>query len=70
MSLNEKSGFNKLLAYYNSNKHKDWKEWLIIQKIFPRPGKQGLVGLMSAKDDPTLVFVFKISQYINHLVQH
>lgn len=70
MSLNEKSGFNKLLAYYNSNKDKDWKEWLVVEKIFPRPGKQGLVGLMSAKDDPTIIFVFKISQYINHLVQH
>jgi len=70
MSLNEKSGFNKLLAYYNSNKDKDWKDWLVVEKIFPRPGKQGLVGLMSAKDDSTIVFVFKISQYINHLVQH
>ena len=62
MSLNEKSGFNKLLAYYNSNKDKDWKDWLVVEKIFPRPGKQGLVGLMSAKDDSTIVFVFKISQ--------
>jgi hypothetical protein len=70
MSLNEKSGFNKLLAYYDCNKDKDWNEWLVVQKIFPRPGKQGLVGLMSAKDDDSIVFVFKISQYINHLVQH
>jgi hypothetical protein len=69
-SLNEESGFNRLMAYYQKNKDRPWKEWLEVVRIFPRPGKQGLVGLMSAKEDKTLVYVFKVSQYINYLVHH
>jgi hypothetical protein len=70
MSLNDKSGFNNLLSYYNKNKDRPWNEWLFVQKIFPRSGKQGVVGLMESKDDKMIVYVFKISQYLNHLVQH
>lgn len=69
-SLNEESGFNRLVAYYQKNKDRPWTEWLEVQKIFPRPGKQGLVGLMVAKEDKSLIYVFKVSQYINYLVQH
>jgi len=69
-SLNEESGFNRLASYYQKNKDRPWTEWLEVQRIFPRPGKQGLVGLMVAKEDKSLVYVFKISQYINYLVQH
>ena len=69
-SLHEESGFNRLLAYYQKNKERPWTEWLEVQKIFPRPGKQGLVGLMVAKEDKRLVYVFKVSQYINYLVHH
>lgn len=69
-SLNEESGFNRLVTYYQKNKDRPWKEWLEVQKIFPRPGKQGLVGLMTGKEDKSLVYVFKVSQYINYLVQH
>lgn len=69
-SLNEESGFNRLVAYYQKNKDRPWTEWLKVEKIFPRPGKQGLVGLMSATEDKSLVYVFKVSQYINYLIQH
>ena len=70
MSLNEQSGFNKSIAHYQQNKDKPWREWLTVERVFPRPGKQGLVGLMVSKDDPTMKYVFKLSQYINHLVEH
>lgn len=66
--LNEESGFNKLLQHYEKNKHRPWEEWLSVEKIFPRPGKQGLVGLMKSKEDESLTYIFKISQYINYLV--
>ena len=70
MSLNDESGFNDLLEYYQSNKDKPWKEWLKVDKIFPRPGKQGLVGLMTSTDAKQKTYVFKVSQYINYLVEH
>jgi hypothetical protein len=70
VSLNEKSGFNDLQSYYNKNKDRNWDDWLVVQKIFPRPGKQGLIGLMVAKENDNIVYVFKISQYLNYLVQH
>jgi hypothetical protein len=69
-SLNEESGFNHIVEYYEKNKHRPWNEWLEVDKIFPHPGKQGLVGLMKSKEDPTIQYVFKISQYINYLVHH
>jgi hypothetical protein len=69
-SLNELSGFNRIVAYYQKNKDRPWSEWLELKKIFPHPGKQGLVGLMSAKQDSDIVYVFKISQYINYLIPH
>lgn len=68
-TLNQESGFDELTHYYNENKDKPWQEWLKITKIFPKPGKQGLVGLMSSLDD-SKTYVFKISQYINYLIQH
>jgi len=70
MSLNEASGFDKIEKYYQENKDKPWQEWLKVKTVFPRPGKQGLVGLMSAKNDESILYVFKVSQYINYLVQH
>uniref|UniRef100_A0A6C0EJN9 Protein kinase domain-containing protein n=1 Tax=viral metagenome TaxID=1070528 RepID=A0A6C0EJN9_9ZZZZ len=69
-TLSEESGFDKLVAYYKKNQDRPWYDWLEVKTVFPRPGKQGLVGLMVAKDDPNLIFVFKVSQYINYLVQH
>jgi hypothetical protein len=68
-SLNEESGYNKLLSYYEENKHnKDWKQWLTFDKTL-KPGKQGLVGLMKLNNGDGK-YVFKLSQYINYLVEH
>ena len=69
-TLNEESGFNNLQKYYEQNKHERWDKWLYLDKIFTRPGKQGLVGIMKLKDDPSVSYVFKVSQYVNYLVQH
>lgn len=68
--LSEISGFGDLVSYYDKNKDKPWQEWLDFECIFDKPGKQGFVGLFKLKSDPEKKFVFKISQYINHLVQH
>ena len=70
MSLNEELKFKNLVAYYEKNKHLSWEKWLKVKRIFPRPGKQGLVGLMCLKDDESVVYVFKISQNINYLIHH
>ena len=68
--LSEVSGYGELMAYYDSNKDKPWKEWLEFDTIFVKPGKQGIVGLFRQKSEETRKYVFKISQYINYLVQH
>jgi len=69
-TLNEESGYNKILEHYNEHKNLDWCKWLEVEQIFPRPGKQGLVGILRSKKDPTIKYVFKLSQYVNYLVQH
>lgn len=79
--LNQLSGFDLLAEYYEQNKEKTWKEWLKFDHTFDKPGKQGLVGLFKSnsgadskstlgKSRKPLNIVFKISQYINYLVQH
>ena len=67
--MNESKGFDRLVEYYEKNKGKPWNEWLEVVSTFPRSGKQGLAGLMKAKDDDSIVYVFKVSQYLNYLVQ-
>ncbi len=66
------TAYDKLLLYYNENKLKPWKEWLEFSTTFPKPGKQGLVGLLKCKDKSVKehCIIYKISQYINYLVQH
>ena len=74
LQLSEIFGFSNLVEYYKENKDKKFKEWLEFYETFENPGKQGLVGLLRSTkkitgiEDPK--FVFKISQYINYLVQH
>jgi hypothetical protein len=66
-------GFSDLVDYYNKNKEKRFDEWLEFDTTFEKPGKQGLVGLLNPKKSKTDIkskIVFKISQYINYLVQH
>jgi hypothetical protein len=61
--------YEDLVNIFNSNKDKHWYEWLEFDKIFSKPGKQGLAGLLTIKNSDKQI-VFKISQYINHLSQH
>ena len=74
--LTEITGFSSLLELYNKNKESKWMDWLKFEKTFEKPGKQGLVGVFRPKEEilspigKPLKFVFKISQYINYLVQH
>ena len=72
--LSEISGFNHLVEYFNKHKDKSWRQWLEFDRTFDKPGKQGLVGLLKPINEiegkNSLKFVFKISQYINYLVQH
>jgi len=72
--LNETSGFNLLLEYYQKNKERPWTEWLKVDRIFPRPGRQGLVGIMTSLDldseGKPYTYVFKISRYLNYITRH
>ncbi len=69
-TLNEESGFNKLITLYKQNQDKPWFKWLEVQNVFQKSGKQGLVGTMNVIGNKDTTFVFKISQYINYLVRH
>lgn len=60
---------SNLITYYEENKDKDWEDWLSYDRTFEKPGKQGLVGLLNIKGKEEKC-VFKISQYINYLVNH
>ena len=65
------SGYDRLLLHYSENKNKPWCSWLEFDTTFPKPGKQGLVGLLKCKDkNVPEKYIYKISQYINYLVQH
>ena len=68
--LSEVSGYSELLTYYEENKDRPWQQWLSFDTVFDKPGKQGLVGLMTLKNKTGKKCVFKISQYINYLVHH
>lgn len=71
--LTEIFGHSKLCEYFEEHKTKPWNEWLTFDNVFDKPGKQGLVGLLSPSieiEGLNRQFVFKISQYINYLVHH
>jgi len=61
--------YNKSYKTYEENRHKDISLWMDFDQTFSQ-GKQGIVGLMSTKKDPSKKYVFKVSQYINYLVEH
>lgn len=70
-SLNDVHLYNELLSYYEKNKDRPWQEWLSFDTVFDKPGKQGVVGLLTLTEkDDKKQYVFKISQYINYLIQH
>lgn len=69
--LTDINGYSELVSYYEDNKHKSWEEWLSFDVLFDKPGKQGLVGLLSLKNkEGDKKYIFKISQYINYLIHH
>lgn len=61
--------YNKAYKHCKENQHKDPSKWLDFNQTFSH-GKQGLVGLLTSKKDPSKKYVFKVSQYINYLVEH
>jgi hypothetical protein len=65
----EYNSFDKITDIYRKNKHKKWNEWLEVEKIFKRSGKQGIVGLFKILNTNYRI-IFKISQDINYLVNH
>ena len=69
-SLDKRSDYETLIDYFNKNKDKPWSEWLNFGTVFNKLGKQGLVGILTSKKNPDKQYVFKISQYINYLIQH
>jgi hypothetical protein len=53
---------------FQKNLNKPWNEWLEFHSSFKNPGKQGMAGILISKTKSK--YVFKISQYINYLVEH
>ena len=73
--LNEITGYYDMLSIYKDNKHRPYDIWLEHRETFKNSGKQGIVGILSIKDEfkvkednPDLIY--KMSQYINYLIQH
>ena len=64
------SGYTKLFDHYEKNKARPWEKWLEVKEVFKRSGRQGMVGLMKSKEDDSIIYVFKVSQYINYLIPH
>jgi hypothetical protein len=67
--VGDTSDHTKLLKYFEDNKDNPWSEWLTFRETFPKPGKQGLVGLMDAKNIPG-EYIFKVPQNIDYLAKH
>lgn len=65
----EVDNYDKLVHVYNENKNKPWEEWLYVENVFPRPGKQGFVGILKTVKEKAK-FVFKVPRYINYLTEH
>jgi hypothetical protein len=49
--LNEISGYSKKLQLYEDNIQKRWYEWLDCKSEFKKAGKQGVVGLLTMKEE-------------------
>lgn len=71
-----KNNYETLLQHFEKNKYKNWQEWLNFDKLLDKPGKQGIVGLFSIKNEDDKIqenspkYIFKLSQTINFLVIH
>lgn len=78
LTKNNQLYFN-LLQKYQQNKEKKIDVWTNFDTIFTRQGKQGITGTLSLKietenaiknEDEKQKYVFKLSQYINHMALH
>lgn len=72
MYINNFSDFNLLKKYYKKNNQKEWNKWLQYDESIRKNGKQGLVGFFNTVEETksNKRIVYKISQYINYLIQH
>jgi hypothetical protein len=68
MFLNAK--YNKLVSEFETNKDRNWNDWLIFDKVLEKPGKQGVVGIFKSKTNKDSQYLFKMSQILNYLVYH
>ena len=68
--LGECSGYSKLLKIFNKKQNINWNEWLKLDKIFGKQGKQGVVGIFQSRDCKDLKCVFKVSKDIDYLPEH
>lgn len=64
-----KSFLRGLEAYY-ANQDRVGEDWLQFDQVFDKPGKQGMVGIVSQQKKEENKYVFKLSQYINYLPHH
>ena len=67
--LNECTDICDIVEKYNKNIKNKWDLWLEHKSRFNKSGKQGIIGLLKFKENESEV-IYKISQYINYLVQH
>lgn len=61
--------YNRHLKSYEEYAKDDSTEWLKYKDCFSH-GKQGLVGTIAIKKKSKFKYAFKLSQYMNYLVQH
>lgn len=62
--------YNTFYKLYNKHRNTNVMEWLEIERIFPKLGKQGIVGVFRSKEDHNIKCVFKVSQEIDNLTIH
>lgn len=67
--LGDLCNYSKIKPIFEANIGKPWTEWLEFDSLFGKPGKQGVVGIMKVKGTD-MKLVFKISQQIDHLIEH
>ena len=64
------SNITNRIKLYENNKDKPWREWLKVDTIFKKQGKQGVVGVMTSLENENISYVFKVSQWIDYLIHH
>lgn len=70
LTLNDISGFTHKKDMYDKNKNENVREWLSYDEHIPKSGKQGITGVLTSKEDPSIKYCFKVSRYLDHLIEH